>query len=149
MKLELQENHLRELADVRETIINLESKIKETEHQLHDTSLELMKTKDIILQEQDKSRSLEDRLFIEKEERKRALEDTMHVQEELLNQTRRDADNKLALLDNKLKIAEQIRNKLEEDIDRQKAELLAERLASQQRIRETEVSIREEEVYIF
>ena len=147
--MELQENHLRELADVRETIINLESKIKETEHQLHDTSLELMKTKDIILQEQDKSRSLEDRLFIEKEERKRALEDTMHVQEELLNQTRRDADNKLALLDNKLKIAEQIRNKLEEDIDRQKAELLAERLASQQRIRETEVSIREEEVYIF
>ena len=51
---------------------------------------------------------------MEKEERKRALEESIHSQEALLNQTRRDAEHRLATLDSKLRIAEQLRQKLEE-----------------------------------
>ena len=94
---------------------------------------------------------------MEKEERKRALEESIHSQEALLNQTRRDAEHRLATLDSKLRIAEQLRQKLEEvcsyqmvvnyqEIDHQKSELMAERIASQNRLRESEISVREEEV---
>ncbi len=87
-----------------------------------------------------------DRLHQEREERRRVMEESLHEHEDVMNQTRRDNEMKIASLEFKVKTLEQVKFKLEEDIERQKAEFANEKLMSSKKLHDLEITLRDEGV---
>ena len=58
-KMDLHETHLSELSTIQETIMALENKVKESERNVHDTSLQLLNTNELLAHEQLRAKALE------------------------------------------------------------------------------------------